>query len=447
MTDRPPNALGRLLYSGAGQLARAAAAIAPASEGKLWRTLRARRGIRARFDEWGRHGRVLSRPLLWMHAPSVGEGLQARPVLQLARQRRPELQLAYTFFSPSAESFAGALDVDFADYLPFDTVGDTRVVLDALRPDALVFSKLDVWPTLVNEASRRSVPLGLVSATLSSTSSRRRGPAAGLLRAAYARLDRVGAIDSDDAERLVALGVRIGAIEVTGDTRYDQVWDRARAARPDSPLLAPLASDRPTLVVGSSWPADEAVLLPAWTAALRDVPTARLVIAPHEPTSAHLKPIEQWAANAGLRLDRLDVADPASDIVLVDRVGVLGELYALADVAYVGGGFHAAGLHSVLEPAAYGAPVLFGPRWQASRDAALLQQRQGGAAVADSEELARQLTVLLGEPDVRSDLGYRARCVVEAGLGAAERSYDLVQSLLVSSPRRSGAAGDGKAER
>src|SRR5690606_37940799 len=183
-------------------------------------------------------------------------------------------------------------------------------------------------------------------------------------------------------------------------------------------------------VAGSTWPADEAVLLAAWLALRRAVPTARLVIAPHEPTEAHLAPIERWAAGAGLRLARLATADADSDVVLVDRVGVLGELYALADAAYVGGGFHAAGLHSVLEPAAYGAPVLFGPRWQASRDAGLLQRCHGGAVVADSEGRARQRTRLLGAPDARSEVGGRARSMVESGLGAAERSYELVQDLL-----------------
>src|SRR5690606_25910610 len=98
-----------------------------------------------------------ARALLWMHAPSVGEGLQARPVLLAARERRPELQLAYTFFSPSAARFAEGLPVDFTDYLPFDTPGDVRAALDALRPTALVFAKLDVWPILVREASRRQV--------------------------------------------------------------------------------------------------------------------------------------------------------------------------------------------------------------------------------------------------------------------------------------------------
>ena len=101
-----------------------------------------------------------------MHAPSVGEGLQARPVLQLARTKRPDVQLAYTFFSPSAASFARGLDVDFADYLPFDTQGDADAALDALRPRALIFSKLDVWPILAAAAGRRRVALGLTSATL-----------------------------------------------------------------------------------------------------------------------------------------------------------------------------------------------------------------------------------------------------------------------------------------
>ena len=251
-----------------------------------------------------------SRPLLWMHAPSVGEGLQARPILELARSRRPDVQLAFTHFSPSALAFARELDVDFRDYLPFDTAGDARVALAALRPTALVFSKLDVWPVITREAHARGVRLGLVSATLSRGSSRRSRTATALLRDAYAALEVVGAIDAADADRLVQLGVRPQSIVVTGDTRYDQVWLRAQRVDRASPMLAAAAqSDRPTIVAGSTWPADEAVLLPAFAALRAAACRARLIIAPHEPTLDHVGADRRRGRSApASRVARLDDA-------------------------------------------------------------------------------------------------------------------------------------------
>ena len=415
-------------YEGVARLARGLAAVAPASSNKLVATFAARRGVLERFAAFRRDA---ARPLLWIHAPSVGEGLQARPVLELARERRPGTQLAYTWFSPSARVFAHALDVDFRDVLPFDVAADMRAALAALSPTALVFSKLDVWPTLAREASRRGTRLGIVSATLADSSSRRSGVAGVLLREAYARLDRVGAISTEDADRLVSLGVPYRRITVTGDTRYDQVWARAERADRASALLAPLASARPTVVAGSTWPADEAALLRAWTRLAARLPTARLVVATHEPTPAHLATIEQWAAGSGLRAARLGTAAASdADVVVVDRVGVLGDLYALADVAYVGGAFHAAGLHSVLEPAAYGAPVLFGPRHAAARDARLLIDADAALSVHDADSLQRALERWLESPVERVAAGQAARAVVHQGLGAAARSYALVAELL-----------------
>ena len=428
----------RLGYDAAGQLARALAVVAPSGDAKFLRALRARRGIRARYAAWARSGRDPSHPLLWMHAPSVGEGLQARPILQLARAERPDVQLAYTFFSPSAASFARGLTVDFADYLPFDTRGDARAALDALAPRALVFSKLDVWPSLAREAAERGVRLGLVSATLAEGSSRRRGVAARLLADAYARLDAIGAIDPDDAERLVALGVRRDRISVTGDTRYDQVWARVQGVDRTKGFVASLASGRPTLVAGSTWPADEGPLLAAWARVRAAVPDARLIIAPHEPTESHLAPVERWAAGATLRVSRLGADDaPTADVVVVDRVGVLGDLYALASVSYVGGGFHAAGLHSVLEPAAFGVPVLFGPRFANSRDAGLLIATGGGASESTEAGVESRLRSWLANESLRLEAGAAARELVRKGLGAAERSWRLVAGLLNGLPSES----------
>jgi len=418
----------RVGYEGIALLARGLASIAPSTGSKLLDTFASRRGVRARFAAFRR---APGRPLLWMHAPSVGEGLQARPVLELARERAREWQLAYTYFSPSAERFAAGLNVDFRDVLPFDATGDARAAIRALDPTALVFSKLDVWPTLAREASNRGVGLGLVSATLSPGSTRRRGIAAALLRDAYARLDRVGAISAEDAERLIALGVPATRVTVTGDTRFDQVWARAARADFGSALLSPLRSDRPTLVAGSTWPADERPLLEAWSSLREQHPEMRLIIAPHEPTPVHLEPIERWTTIAKVRHARLAAAEAAeADVVIVDRVGVLGDLYALADVAFVGGGFHAAGLHSVLEPAAFGAPVVFGPRYANSREAGLLLAAGAAASVGDAPSLEVVLGHWLEETTARRTAGDAAREVVRAGLGAAERSFELVASLM-----------------
>jgi 3-deoxy-D-manno-octulosonic-acid transferase len=421
----------QLGYRALAQMARGAAAIAPAGDSKILRTLRARRGIRDRYRAWGASGRDRHRPLLWIHAPSVGEGLQARPVLKLMRTRQPSTQLVYTHYSPSASQFAASLDVDFRDFLPFDTPADAAVALESLDPTALVFSKLDVWPLLTREARTRGVRLGLISATLARGSSRRSRTASVLLRDAYAALDAVGAIDDADADRLVELGVRPSVVTVTGDTRYDQVWERAERVDRASPLLSSVRSNRPTLVAGSTWPSDDAVLLPAFVTVRRAVGDARLVIAPHEPTTDHVSPLEAWARQEALEVSRLDDPNASrADVIVVDRVGVLGDLYALADVAFVGGGFHGSGLHSVLEPAAFGAPVLFGHRHEGSRDAGLLIARGGASAVSNAPELARRVTAWFRDVSLRREAGDSARALVRSGVGAAERSFELVQRLL-----------------
>jgi 3-deoxy-D-manno-octulosonic-acid transferase len=420
----------RWLYAVAAKLATTAGPFFPASDSKTALALQARRGIRKRYAAWASAHRDPSRPLLWMHAPSVGEGLQARPVLTLMRQRHSDVQLAYTFFSPSAEEFARALDVDFCDYLPFDDAAEMRAAVGALRPRALVFSKLDVWPVLVREAKRSGVRVGMISATLGAASKRRRGVGALLLHDAYASLDAVGAVDAADAERLVELGVRRDVVEITGDTRFDQVWLRASQLDRESRLLVQLRSDRPTLVAGSTWPSDEAELLPAVARARERVPDLRVIIAPHELSAEHLRSVETWAVDHSLALARVDGANADADVVLVDRFGVLGDLYALANVAFVGGGFHDAGLHSVLEPAAYGAPVLFGPRHQRSRDALALLAAGGGRSVGDSAAIERALAEWLTDSRSRSAAGARAATMVEQGRGAAERSLALVERLL-----------------
>ena len=428
------NPLVRALYAAAAQVASTASAVVPPSAGKLALTFRARHGIRQRYEAWAATHRDRAKPLLWMHAPSVGEGLMARPILGLLRERYPQLQLAYTFFSPSAEEFSRTLDVDFREYLPFDTVADANTALDALAPRALVFSKLDVWPELVRQGRLRGVRLGLISASLPAESLRRSRLGSLLLRDAYAALDAIGAVDEDTAVRLVHLGARPDAVVVTGDTRYDQVWQRAQNVDRATGLVPRLASERPTLVAGSTWPADERHLLDAFVRVRRRVPGVRMIVAPHEVSPPHLDALVAWASAERLALARVDdPAAAAADVILVDRYGVLGDLYALADIAFVGGGFHDAGLHSVLEPAAFGAPVLFGPRHTRSRDALELLKQGGARSVTWSSAIERALVDWIDQPQARRAAGQQALAVIERGRGAAERSLKLVESLLALS--------------
>jgi 3-deoxy-D-manno-octulosonic-acid transferase len=423
------NSLLRIPYALAGAGANALAAVTPSGESKFRRGLSARRGLIDRYRAWSSKSRDSARPLVWFHAPSVGEGLQAQPVIELLRARRREVQIAYTFYSPSAERFASSLAVDFADYLPFDTFAGAREIISALRPRLLVFSKLDIWPALTERAVGAGVRVGVISATLAESSARRGLVARAFLGDAYRSLASIGAIDAKDAAHFQELGVEANKIQVTGDTRYDQVWKRAQLPRP--PIIQALSSSRPTLVAGSTWPSDESHLLAIWLRIRDKIPDARLVIAPHELTRAHLASITKWAETSSLSIAKVDDrAARNADVVLIDRFGALGDLYALADVAYVGGAFHSAGIHSVLEPAAFGAPVVFGPQYDKSRDAGNLIAAGGGASVSSDAELTLRLNEWLGSAPARDAAGGAARSMVRDGTGAAKRSFALVTALL-----------------
>ncbi len=421
------------IYTLALAAARPLLPLAARGEGKLARGIRGRRGVLARMAAWAQAARDPARPLVWFHAPSVGEGLQARAVVEALRARRPEVQIAYTYFSPSAESFARTVAADFTDYLPFDLPGDAGRALDLLRPSVFAFSKTDVWPVLTREAHARGVKMALLSATLPASSSRLGGVARALLAPAYARLDVVAAISPADADRFAALGVPADRRVVMGDARFDQVWERAARADRGSPLLSPFAGwSGLTLVAGSTWPADEDHLIPAAARLAADGIPLRLVLVPHEPTTPHLARAEAALDAHALphtRLSAIEAGATVPAVTLVDRVGVLGDLYALADAAYVGGGFGTAGLHSVLEPAAFGAPVLIGPRHANAREAAELIAHAAAFEIAGTASLTETLRHLT-DPLLRHRAGAAARAYVEAGRGAAVRGAHVIERLL-----------------
>ena len=399
---------------------------------------RLRRGVTGRhaslpsLRSWAEAERDAARPLLWLHAPSVGEALMAQAILSATRARMPALQSIFTYFSPSAERIAPRTGADWHGYLPWDRTRDVRSALDAARPSCVAFVRTEIWPVLVREAAARGCAVLMVNGVLAPDSSRLRRGARLLLGAGYRRLDAVGAVSAEDAACFALLGIDRTRVTVTGDARFDQVWQRVEALDRTRPLLRPFrAHGGPWLVCGSTWPADEERLIEA----MQSPREWRAVIAPHEPTTDHLTQLEQRLSDAGLTHVRLPVeadgdADPHgdvdADVVIVDRVGVLADLYAIADVAYVGGGFGTAGLHSVVEPAALAVPVVYGPRVGNAREAERLGQAGGAFVAADAARLASAITRLFGDHTARAHAGAAARRFVERELGGAERNSALI---------------------
>ncbi len=391
---------------------------------------RARLRTPARLEEWARTHRDPARPLVWFHAPSVGEGLQARAVLRALQHARPDAQSIYTHYSPSAEAFASSVGAAWSGYLGYDRRRDVDRMLAATAPALLVFTKLDLWPELAVRAAARGTRVAMVAATVSPVSSRLRWPARQLAAPGYAALDLAAAIGDDDAERLTQLGCRRDRITVTGDPRIDSVLDVVDQAANTA------AGDPGTLVAGSTWPEDETVVLGAFELIRDRHPAARLIIAPHDPTAGHLQRVSAIAKELGLpepvRISKLPAGDTPA-ITLVDKVGLLARLYGRGAMAYVGGGYGRNGIHSVLEPAAWACPVIIGPNDRDSRDARLLEKagalrRLGEPATV--KELAQIWGGWLDAPDETLRAGRAARAALAAERGAAERSAGLLAGLL-----------------
>ncbi|HUR95636.1 MAG TPA: glycosyltransferase N-terminal domain-containing protein [Gemmatimonadales bacterium] len=428
-------------YRAAVQLGVALAPAIGLVDAKVGEGHRNRRGAAARLASWARAHRAVGGPLAWFHAASVGEGLQAESVLSELRRLVPSCQVVYTHFSPSAEPLARRLDVDASDYLPYDLPAAVDGLLEALRPDLLVFAKLDLWPELATRADTRGTTVALVAATVSEGSGRLRWPARHAVQAGYAAVTVAGAIADADAGRLVRLGVHADRIRVLGDPRFDSAAARVAMVSTNDPLLR-LGGGARTLVAGSTWPPDEDVLFDAFARLRSTRPDVRLIVVPHEPTAEHLSACERRARRfelpAPVRLSNVEGELPP--LLVVDRVGVLATLYGAGGMAYVGGGFGRAGLHSVLEPAAWGVPVVFGPRWRNSRDAGLLLASGAGHAITGSRPgvaLEERWRIWVDDEAVRSTEGRRGAEIVARGLGAARRSAEMLAEIISSRhPRR-----------
>jgi len=372
---------------------------------------------------------------VWFHVTSVGEYEQARPLIAALQEEDPGRPVMVTHFSPSGWEYAHRRPcADLHDYLPFDDPGAMQRLVIAWRPRALVFIKFDLWPNQVLAARRQGVPVVLLAGSLQPESARLKPLARGLYRDLFDRFAHLGVCTEDDARRFPDdLGVT-APVSVTGDTRVEQVilrWEEAREGRTAARLKA--LGGR-ILVLGSTWPPDEALWLPVLPRLLERFPDLTVVLTPHEPASRRLAALERALDAAGvghLRLSRLTAGDPAAGarVVLVDSIGVLAEIYRSGHLAYVGGSF-TTGVHNTMEPAVCGMPVLFGPRIRNAEEAGVLVRRGAGFVLHRPEEALETAGRLLADDDARTRLGAEARRVVMEQRGATARSLEVLRPLL-----------------
>jgi 3-deoxy-D-manno-octulosonic-acid transferase len=400
---------------------------------KLRQAVAGRRGWRQRWT--GAGARLASRPV-WFHVSSVGEFEQAKPVITSLARSHPDVPVVVSFSSPSGYHFAlrkEILDernnIAFIDYLPADFNRNVRYCLEAIDPRLLVLVKFDLWPNLIWEARRRGVPTVLIDATLSPSSRRTTAAGRAFYNAVYSNLDKILAISNSDALRFRETSPDHPSIETVGDTRFDRVMERKRGAGEVGFDIA--REGRRVVICGSTWPRDEVHLLPALAEIMNSRPDVFAVVAPHEPHPDRIAQLARWAEESGFSAGRAGqgVDEPAPRVVLIDTVGILAEIYRMGDAAYVGGGF-STGVHSVIEPAIEGLPVLFGPVHDNSFEALCLMEAGAGFAVETASDVRDALDRLLTDDSVRCAAGDAARRYVESQLGATKKCVAAIDEYL-----------------
>ncbi|MFQ5876827.1 MAG: 3-deoxy-D-manno-octulosonic acid transferase [Acidobacteriota bacterium] len=387
---------------------------------------------------------------LWLHAVSVGEVRLALPLLEGLRDRLPERSIHLTTGTAGGRALAEAAHrrgvppgPDSLSALPFDFPGPMRRILDRLAPCAVVLLETEIWPNLLRLCGRRGTPVVLANGRISPRSFPRYRAVRRFLRRVLADVRLFGMQSEEDAERIVGIGAPRDRVSVTGNLKFDLPVPDAESAEVRRRLG--LRDRSPLFLAGSTAPGEESPVLEAYAMLRQFDPRARLIFVPRHPEDAS-------RAEAAFRSARLNTArwsrtgagsaggppggateGPAArhQVLIVDAVGLLPELYAAADVVFVGGSLVPRGGHNILEPAALGKPVLFGPHVENFRSAArTLVAAGGGFVVRDGRALGQLGVRLLSDRDVREAAASAARQVVRANRGAMRRTLDMIQAII-----------------
>jgi 3-deoxy-D-manno-octulosonic-acid transferase len=394
-----------------------------------------RHGIRRRLGLYPRSmARGEGSPRIWLHGASAGDLLSLQPMMQELKARLPGCCIIVTTITNSGLAMARKKLPGLADvvvYAPYDLPGATRRAVAALRPDLLVLEYTEIWPNLIRAARRAGVRIALTNGRFNPEKLSRYRAFFWAIGNPLRRIDCFLMRSDEEAERVLALGAAPDRVWVTGNTKFDALVLDGAAGKEDA-LRAEMGLDpeRAVLMAGSTHEGEEELVLSAYARLLRRHPGLQLVVAPRYVERSGR--IMALAAEAGLsvRLRSGGAAAGHAQVTVVDTIGELAVAYRLASLVFVGGSFVRRGGQNVLEPAAQGRPVLFGPHMENFKDSVQVLQGRGGIQVATPDQLLRVADELLSRPDQLDELGQLARRSVGSIRGASARNVDHMLSIL-----------------
>ncbi|MDX5319759.1 MAG: 3-deoxy-D-manno-octulosonic acid transferase [Bacteroidota bacterium] len=355
----------------------------------------------------------------WFHCASLGEFEQARPLID--HYSKEGISVCITFFSPSGfEQRQDYAQAEWVGYLPFDGRRNAEDFLNALQPDRVFFVKYEFWYQYLKACATRQIPLFLVSARFRSSQVFFKSYG-GFYRSLLTYFTHIFTQDEVSVSLLKNIGVN--PVSFAGDTRFDRVAQLPLSQK-EFPDIERFCAGLPTLMIGSSWPPEEALV----EEIIEAYPDWKWIIVPHEVGDENIQRILTRFEGYAVRYSQLNSTDfSALSVLVIDQVGMLGQLYRLADLVMVGGGF-ANALHNILEPAAWGKPVLFGPDTRKYPEGEELIQAGGAFQVKDAEDLKTFLEKV-EQGDWASTAGEASRHWIQRGIGAATKIMEQVESL------------------
>ena len=378
---------------------------------------------------------------IWVHAVSVGEVLTARALLPDLRERYPRLRIFLSTTTMTGQQIArnNLQYIDEVFYFPFDLGFIVKRTLRLVRPRLFIMMETEIWPNLLRACHREGVKTVLVNGRISSRSYPRYRLGRPFFRRVLRHVDRFCMQSEESARRIVDIGAPRERVTVTGSLKFDslELPGPTAADRGRNRVLRyfRISPDRPVVIAASTLKGEEEPVLEAFQRVRATMPTALLIIAPRKPE--RFDDAERLARRAGwnvarrteLRVD----SEPRHDVVILDTIGELAQLYQVATAVFVGGSLVDAGGHNILEPAVFGKPIVFGPHMQNFAEIARAFVDNGASIqLRSARELETVLLELLSDPVRRASLGAAARALVEANRGARGKSLSAIAQVMPS---------------